>query len=347
MPDVIFDEDGYRIEFHGHESGGDCLIYTFTPFMFSDINKDGFGVKFLFADGYDVVSFKCVRDSWFQNLPIRAIEMAAKIGRKYKRVVTYGSSMGGFAAIAFADLLSATDVIAISPQYSIRDEFDKRWSRQAAVISDWAFEIHDGACKNCHVTLLYDDFHRPDTLQVEKIIQKLNAPKLHQLRVPFSGHPAGHLLSDTKQLSSIIRAILNRDENINVEYVWSKIRNLPQYIFRLGCYAAERGRVKLALLCFFRVVLLDSKSEYYKNHLAAYLIRVGGLNDALERGGGSAARVLDNADFRHHLSVLLNQAGQVQAAIDHSRRAVELAPDRADFRQHLSGMLNHASPPEA
>lgn len=342
MPEVIFDNDGYRIEFHKSSSEGKGLIFTFTPFMFSNINSDGFGVKFLLAEGYDVVSFKCVKDSWFQNLPLSAIEAAAAIGRSYNRVVTYGSSMGGFAAVAFADLLAATEIIAVCPQYTIKEAFDKRWSRQAAAISEWPFEIQEGSCKGCRITFLYDNFLRSDRSQVEKIIKAVGSSDIHEITVPFSGHPAGHFLSETGQMAEIVRSILNCENDIRVNYNWSRIRNSHRFIFRFGCYAAERERFGLALLCFFRAVALAPKQEQYWQRLIGLLSSMDRIQETLEHGGRTAVLLADNAEFRCRLSVMLSQVGRVEEAVVHARRAVELAPDNVDFQKSLAVIMNNA-----
>src|SRR4051812_18878425 len=61
-------------------------------------------------------------DHWYQVEDIWAALAAARdfaAGAQAQRIITYGSSMGAFAAIAFAKELNADLVIAAAPQVSV------------------------------------------------------------------------------------------------------------------------------------------------------------------------------------------------------------------------------------
>lgn len=117
-----------------------------------------------------------------------AIYAAAARAAGYSFIGTYGYSMGAFAAIAFADHLRANLAIAISPQYSIKDDFDKRWAAQAKSIESWRHQIDARATRNCDIVILYDSKFYLDHAQVNRIKDKVDPGKLRIIEVPFSGH---------------------------------------------------------------------------------------------------------------------------------------------------------------
>jgi tetratricopeptide (TPR) repeat protein len=339
MIGVIFENDVYRIEHHRCADKNNNVVFTFTPFMFSDLNVDGFGVKFLLSEGYDVICFKCIRDSWFQNLPPHAIKAAAAAGRDYSNRLTYGSSMGGFAAIAFADRLSAVHAIAISPQYSIKEKFDTRWSRQAAAIPRWKYEIEKGSCTKCRVTLLYDDRNKLDNAQITKIVGTIKTRNIVKITAPFSGHPTGHFLDETNQMSGTIRRILRGETDVKIDYRWSLIRRSYLFYFNLGIYAEECDRNDLAILCFTRCYNLIPWNIEYLYRFLPLLIKLGRVDEANQYCDRLFAKLGENAEIRFHLCNILSRANQTEKALIHGRRALELDPDNANYKYLLRSIL--------
>lgn len=300
-PEILYDALGYRIERYHTSKNTRGLIYTFTPFMFKKIDSLGFGVAFLLSEGFDVVSFKCINDSWFQKLPRDTIENVAKIGSDYSFIASYGSSMGGFAAIAFSDLLQVKYCIAISPQFSITQDFDRRWHAQAEKIENWNFNIAPGGCKGTDLVLVYDDTLEKDRIQVEHIKSTLSPRSVREIRASLSGHPTGYFLTETSQISSFISSLLKLDLNINIEFKWSKVKKSRNYMSSLGRYALQKDRLKLSTLAFSQAIKLAP----------------------------------DNIGYRMQISQPLHRLGRTPDAIDHIKHALSLNPDNLQLRRRL------------
>lgn len=304
MHEVIFENDGCRIDFHRTTTSPRGLIYTFTPFMFSRLSDEGFGVNFLLREGFDVVAIKSITDSWFQDVPPEAVQLAAELSSTYQYVVNYGSSMGGFAAFAFANIFGARHIIALSPQFSIRDSFDKRWAEQAKAVSAWNFEISEQSCRGCQATVIYDDRLKLDFLQVQKLVSEIPSCEVKELRVPFSGHPSSQFLKDVGLLADVIRSLLDRSDLSSIDYSCRMARRSSLFNNSLGQYAEASGRLKLAVLAISKAEKLSPNEVGFKIHLANLMKKSGNLVEEfayLRR----AASLRPDAEW---IRVLLNDA---------------------------------------
>jgi hypothetical protein len=81
----------------------------------------GFAEEFCEQYQLDAVFVNCVSNEWYQyaDLP-EALSAIRSFAAPWERRVTYGSSMGGYAALRFAAAVGAQRSIAIGPQYSPR-----------------------------------------------------------------------------------------------------------------------------------------------------------------------------------------------------------------------------------
>jgi hypothetical protein len=74
-------------------------------------------------------------NDWYQypEMPAAA-ELVSRIAADYRRVVAYGSSMGGYAAVRFGRAVGASVALALSPQFSIDSAvvpFETRWAEDS------------------------------------------------------------------------------------------------------------------------------------------------------------------------------------------------------------------------
>lgn len=304
MTRLLFEDPHHRIELHRSEGNSRGLVYTFTPFMFSNLENEGFGVSFLCGLGFDVVAFKCNNDSWYQNLTSETLDQVFKLSDDYDFVATYGSSMGGYAAIAFSQSCCANLVLAISPQYTIQDDRDKRWKPQGDKIT-WQRRINKTtAAAECFV-VIYDDHLKKDKLQVSLILENSSFKDVHEVKLPFSGHPAGHFLVQAGQLTNVISSILNGTYMIDVKYKWSYLRRSDSFLRSLGEYCLENNRGSLARLCFEKLISLHPENGYF-----AYSL--------------SRAQVVE---------------GDTEVALVWANKALELAPNHPPFAAHRNQLL--------
>jgi dienelactone hydrolase len=104
-------------------TGFDSTICVVTFDSYSDVRtleRTGFGEHFFEQSRIDAIHVIARSNEWYQNDEILDICVAvAAITQDYERVYTYGSSMGGYAAIRFGVHVGARAAIALSPQFSV------------------------------------------------------------------------------------------------------------------------------------------------------------------------------------------------------------------------------------
>jgi len=163
------------------------------------------------------------------------------------RVWLTGTSMGGFAALAFASLAPGATVIAFSPQTTLDAELVP-WERRFAMgrarnwslpHSDAAFEIDETA----RVFVLYDPFFAPD----RRHVARLEGDGVTHLRTWCSGHFSPVFLRRAGLLKPVMRHALDGTLTPELFYgLYRARRRLPWYRKALQTNAQERGHESLA-----------------------------------------------------------------------------------------------------
>lgn len=186
------------VTFQAHDPGLQAL--TPGPFLY------GFG-KGLFAPaGFNEFIIKRSRNHWYQTAEM--IEVARLIRQRagQGRLVTYGGSMGGFAAINFAPLLQADCFIALSPLHDIapgNEAGETRWQADADLL-DFPYNlIRSGACRAASGFVFYCRTS-PDARHAA-LIARDTAARL--LPVAYGGHPCSFYLNDTYGLKALVQEI--------------------------------------------------------------------------------------------------------------------------------------------
>lgn len=214
LPSRIFTgKDVWLNRFHADSA---TLVVTFTPHVKSPPTA-AFAAPFLAKSGLACVAFQALENHWWQTREMETcIEMLEPYLGNFDRIVTYGSSMGAHAALAFSGLLKADAVIAAAPQYSISRHyapFEKRWpseARRFPTLFDPAAFISRSAQK----TVLFDPSHTADWKQLMLYGDQENMTLLH---VPYSRHNPLRELARVGVLSKIIRGLITGDEGTQSE----------------------------------------------------------------------------------------------------------------------------------
>lgn len=303
MMRILHQDSANRIELH-QENTTRRVAVTFTWYGYLDFDTPGFAVHWLLAQGVDVIAVKCIDSSWFQRLEPAVLASVQKITATYDDVVLYGSSMGGFAAIAFAKALGACRVVALSPQFDITQGFDTRWAAEAARI-DWRHRIAPETAAPVPTHILYDDQMPEERAQIDRIRAVLPPQTTFVLAFPHAGHPVTSYLLQTGELGPLTECLLSADGPVDWPPLWSAQRKSAQFLRQLATRAFVAGRLALAELCYRRALLLDPERAALSHQMAALLLR------------------MDRAD----------------EAIPYARRAVELAPGQVPQLALLARLL--------
>lgn len=112
--------------------------------------KRGNGEKFFLSLGFNVIAVKPKWRTFYRTPDIMEFLLtlaASDTLKRFPAVVTYGCSMGGYGAVAYAKVFDAAKVIAVSPFSTLSPEiapWEDRWPDQATTL-DWSGPLADAA----------------------------------------------------------------------------------------------------------------------------------------------------------------------------------------------------------
>jgi len=252
------DRQGFltRLEHHALvsiERDPGTLIVTFDNI--SNVNDISYGrepwaYRFVRAGGYSHLAVIARRKDWYRDPQL--IRELRKLGDdgffdRFNKVVMAGTSMGGFAAMAFASLAPGCIVLAYSPQTTLDSELvpweerfgmgrERNWSLP---YSDAAFEIQDA--RRVHV--IYDPFFAPDRRHIER----LEGDNVMLLKSWFAGHFSAVYMRRANLIKPLFQMVI--DETLTEESYYALLRgrrSLAWYRKALEERAIETGHHSLA-----------------------------------------------------------------------------------------------------
>jgi tetratricopeptide (TPR) repeat protein len=333
-----------------------------------------FGEAFLAARGVSVISVLGKGNDWYQypDTPL-ALDAVRRAVAGAERVVTYGSSMGGYAAIRFADAVGAHACLALSPQYSndpAKVPFEWRWGQEARSLS-WRPEL-DGVISCSIRPILVFDSANEDSRHAAMIARDV---AVELVAIPYAAHPATTYLHAVGMLERIVfeviddrfdRAMFSREANAarrnSAIYISELARRQPSWRPRLGVALARMAVEKMpdsdlllhvlakrltdagehdeALPLHARAVELSNGHIGYVLPYSMALAAAGQDEAALRLASGLAEENPDYAQFHGWLAHLYWKAGLAREAIRAITRARSLAPANGHY---LKAQLHYRS----
>lgn len=237
------------------------LVFTFTNLEGAGKRSAGFAETFLINAGYSVLAFKGSRNAnnWFQDLREEDfVDIESTIQSKgfgpYKKIA-YGSSMGGYAGIAFSKRFDIDGVLALSPQFDIRQEWDQRWSKYASQI-DFKHLINEySISKRCVYCVVCDPYDK-DYLHYKHIESLIPSSNLISVLIPFSGHPSGHYLKELDLLKGMVISFI---ENLDVSFTFNKTASKKSSVWlsTLAEYCMHKNKLMYAKFVYEKLVSLN------------------------------------------------------------------------------------------
>ena len=191
------------------------------------------------------------RKDWFRE-PNLIAEMEAMrdqgLFRGYKNVIFTGTSMGGFAALAFSSLSPGARVLAFSPQSTL-DEDIVPWETRFSMgrlrnwrlpFSDAAFEIEPAE----QVVVISD----PNFDLDQRHVDRLTTPNVIKLKAWYSGHFSPVFLNRADLLKPVMTKMIEGTLTEDVFYrLYRGRRKLPWYKRSLEETLVKKGHKELAL----------------------------------------------------------------------------------------------------
>lgn len=366
-PGILFESHDLMVRFVPAGAGDVCVV-TFDSYNDDrTLSRNGFAEGYLAAIGVAAVHVISRNNDWYQHRELPdALARIRSVTRGYGRVITYGTSMGGYAAIRFADRVGADAVIALSPQYSIdpaKAPFEKRWMADARRIKFLA-DLDGRIVTRADVVVAYD----PASLDAKHVDLIVRDIKIRPLRVSYAGHSVPAMLNESKLLDPLIqRVIADKLDTVALEReVRHRRRELAIYFAELANRQPPH-RSKLAVRLARRAAELNPHHDIALRSLADRLAADGQFEEAivlyeglLERNlrpvqyllpfsrmlaaSGQPDRAIeivsevtdrraDSVDAHAWASHLQDRQGRLDLALAHARKAVELQPGVAAYRK--------------
>lgn len=290
---------------------------TFDAFTdTSDLDRPAFGEGFLQDRQLSAVHIVNGRNRWYHEPDwCEAINAAALASRIYARVVTYGSSMGGYAALLFSKHLDAQVVLALSPQYS-RDPrkvpFETRWAAHRR--EPWLPELSGPLPRDRAVIVIYDPMVAADRNHVDCIANEMEVARL---TLPYAGHGTAAFLSEVGLLAPLVVSVA-KDETDLVSIAQSardRRKRSPHYLVALSEAAHGRGRRDLALRLASRATAVAPREEGPWHFLGRVYDRLGAFDKALAAHLRAAELAPHLPAVQFGLAVAQRRAGDLRGAL--------------------------------
>lgn len=291
----------------------------------------GFGEAFLDQHGIDAVHVVGRGNDWYQydEMPEVLAAIRAAVGGD-RRVLTYGSSMGGYAALRFAGALGAAGAIAISPQYSLDPEavpFERRWRPEARRIRfrPWPDDHPPPG-------IVFYDPHGPDRLHVDLWSAGRD---LVRVAIPYAEHPAATFLAETGLLgSTVLDIVADRFDPASLLREARKRRRQSGKYWITLARQQPAGRRGLALRLAHRAVQAQPLIQDYASTTAMMLYRAGEYAAAEQLHARALARAPEDPVLLFRSSLFLTRMGRFDDALALARHAAGADPASLPLRRH-------------
>ncbi len=306
---MIVDRPDIRIEHFRSKERSETLAFTFTDRESRNLADPGFATGFLLSHGFDVVAIKTNRSIWFENLvddDVLDIERwLSWSDSPYACRLGYGSSMGAYAAIRMSRSLRLDRVLALSPLFDIKNDWESRWraDREAMSADRTMFSLEGGGpteqiSDRCDYMMIYDPL-TDDAKHVRLFERIISADRLKLMPLPYSGHPSGPYLVDLKMLAPVALSALREGMFPSIADARRlHKRTSATYLFNLAEHCLRRRHLQWALAINALLIAISDHPEYHVQ-TGKILDRLARLEEAI----GALDRALSWPDYwaRHHV----------------------------------------------
>jgi pimeloyl-ACP methyl ester carboxylesterase len=249
----IFRSSDLAASFYDRSRSGPLIVSFTGRRPQPSVDVPGFGHRFFEKYGYASVVVTSGRNHWYQTPDIEGLMASLReVSAGYDRVLTYGSSMGGMAALMFAPRLQA-EAVAYSPLYSNDPKIVPFEHRYRADVTDIEFIYPPATMSGVRGTVLYDPMSR-DRLHID-LLRRHEGLKF--IPLPFSGHPCTVYLAETGALSRLSRQLLDGRPLSALARARGARRGSARYWMNLSVAARVRGRLVLSLRAARRAIKMS------------------------------------------------------------------------------------------
>lgn len=252
----FFDNGTSVMSYHRVFSDTGTLVVHFAPFMENDIHRS-YG-KFLLAAGLDLISVRKREDFWYQDLDLDAFRREVEpFARNYSRVVCYGSSMGGYAALYFAGTIGA-HCIALSPLVSIHPKYPwfglENYRARVEFVHKPLVDVPK--TPGARNLIVYDPKEWRDHPYVTREVVPA-FPDADYVPIMYSGHPSGELLHEAGTLKPLVLGYIRGEPPPRPLDLVGDKASMKYYLMNLAVHCAKRKKTRWAASLYNRIKALD------------------------------------------------------------------------------------------
>jgi hypothetical protein len=329
---ILSETEDYRITLH--DIGSNATVITFG-YWGSGISQKGFGTDFCLKNGFNNIYVCCKGAQRFQHLSLDTFTDAVKEALKGKDVITYGLSLGGYAAIYYAAHIDAR-IVAFSPRnlsHPITPRIKQTFTHT---------QISQNPVSSQTPMIVLDPFDQTDFTFITKAIAPAYK-KMHVIHIDNAGHSCFGAIKNSGQLKNFLLSLFaGKPQKIEVEDKYKVeflVRKTQAYMHTPG--RAEPYIRQLIELEPNRRTLRLAK-EYIVNNNRPLKLPVLSTEEIR-----ACLATLDNAfteksmafDILTKTASVLEDAGQFETALSLYRLAIVKWPDSKRARQKIEILL--------
>lgn len=234
------------------DRGSDRLLVCFDNLASvrdDTVHRDPWGYRFVAKQGWSQLAVMAFRPDWFRDPELfEAMRDLAAQGffRRFRNVTLTGTSMGGYAACAFASLIPGCKVIAYSPQSTLAKAlvpWEKRFSSGRK--ADWSGPFADATIQiadAAEVWLIFDPLLEDDRRHAERF----SGANVHHLRMRNGGHKTAFVLRRAGLLSQVTCDVVeNRMTEARFYAAYRTIHRQPWFLYATAQRAISGNRPQL------------------------------------------------------------------------------------------------------
>lgn len=252
---------------------GDTLIVTFENLDHvyqRGIDRMPWGYSFVEANGWSMLGLMAHGFTWYRDSDVYAFFDELRDNGffdKFRKVVFYGASMGGYAAAAFSSASPGATVIAISPQATLRKDiapwetrYRKAWRRDFS--NQYGF-APDMVATASEVYLFYDPLAPLDAMHAALF----SGDNVSKLRCRYFGHRIATIWVQMGVLKTIIHECV--DGTLNPPRFYALLRRRRdnmKYQRNMLARLQEAGRPDL-VVTFCEAILARRRAPKFRQAL--------------------------------------------------------------------------------
>lgn len=215
---LLFENEFYRL--HHYQVESEYCVVTFDSFDGVGREKD----NFFFREpakkiGIEVLGVVAKTNCWYRREEFDQILLILKEKiPKHKKILLFGASMGGYAAIKYSRILNADYVLALAPQFtldysergysSFYDQFYQDYMRGMAIRkTDIQGKIY----------ILYDPSKEHEDKENFELIKK-ELKDVTGIKIFYSGHVIMETIKGSENFSIILNSLNNENHLIKNLY---------------------------------------------------------------------------------------------------------------------------------